>query len=268
MEKRKLNKLFIFIPIVMFILLILMASSIRTIQSGFVGVKTRFGAVQDNVLVEGINFKLPFIENIIKIDCRVQKAETRTNAASKDLQTIDTKIAVNYSIKKDVASTLYKDIGTNFKSIIIEPAILESIKAVTATYTAEELITKRAEVSLKMSETLAAKIEDSGFTIVDFNITDLNFSAEYDAAIEKKQVIEQETKAAQYELEKARIENEKRIVDAEANAKVMELQNVQITDKTLELKKLEIQQSMMEKWNGVLPSTMLGDGINSLFNIN
>jgi regulator of protease activity HflC (stomatin/prohibitin superfamily) len=110
-----------------------------------------------------------------------------------------------------------------------------------------------------MQETLVEKIEGRGFTVVDFNITDLDFSDVYNQAIENKQVAEQQAKQAQYELEKAKIENEKKIAEAEANAKVMQIQNESTTDKALELKEIEIKQQFIQKWNGVLPTTMSGD---------
>ena len=90
---------------------------------------------------------------------------------------------------------------------------------------------------------------------------DLSFSEEFDQAIEKKQVVEQQTQQAKYELEKARVENEKKIENAKAEAEVMKQQNQEITEKTLELKRLEVQQKLIEKWNGQLPTTTLGENI-------
>ena len=242
-------------------------NSITTVPTGHAGIKTRFGKVQNEVITEGLNIKVPFIEKIVKIDCRTQKIEVANATATKDLQEVTFTIAVNYNITKETANELYKTTGTEYQNIILNPAILESIKAVTAQYKAEELITKRGEVSNKMQDTLKEKIEEKGFNVVDFNIIDLDFSAEYNQAIEKKQVAEQQAQQAQYELEKARVENEKKIANAEAEAKVMELQNSQITDRTLKLKELENQAALIQKWNGALPTTALGDNIPML-NIN
>lgn len=246
------------------ILLIVGLSSITTVPTGYVGVKTRFGEVQEDIIQEGLNTKVPFIEKIVKIDCRTQKVELQNATATKDLQEVTFTIAVNYNINKKTANELYKTTGTNYQEIILNPSILESIKAVTAQYTAEELITKRSEVSNKMQETLKEKIESKGFNVVDFNIIDLDFSAEYNQAIEKKQVAEQQAKQAQYELEKAKVENEKKIENAKADAEVMRQQNSQITEETLRLKELENQQKLIEKWNGQLPTTSLGDNIPML----
>lgn len=246
---------------VVMIIFILGVSMITTVPTGHVGIKTRFGKVQDTTIQEGLNFKAPFIEKIVRIDCRTQKVELTSATATKDLQEVTFKIAVNYNIVKNTANELYRDVGVNFQDIIVNPAILESIKAVTAQYTAEELITKRSEVSNKMQETLKEKIENKGFNVVDFNIIDLDFSAEYNQAIEKKQVAEQQAKQAEYELQKARVENEKKVENAKAEAEVMRLQNQEITEKTLDLKELEVQEKLIEKWNGQLPTTSLGDNI-------
>ena len=258
-------KKIIIIGIIVLLVLIVIISSIKTIPTGFVGVKSRFGAVQDTMLHEGINLKLPFVEQIHKIDCRVKKSEVEEQAASKDLQTVKFRIAVNYNVNRESANQLFKTVGMDYENIILIPSILEAIKGTTAQYTAEELITKRQEVSDKMTESLASKIEGKGFQVIDFNVIDLEFSPEYNEAVEKKQVIEQQTKAAQYELEKAKVENERAVVNAKAQAEVMALQNAQITDKTLELKRIELQEKMIEKWNGQLP-TYTSDNI-PMFNI-
>lgn len=202
------------------------------------------------------------------MDCRTQKAEYTMEASSKDLQKVSNfTIAVNYNLTKETANTLYREVGTDYKSVIIEPAIQEAIKSTTANYTAEELITKRSEVSAFATEAIFNKLNDKGINVTSVNILDLSFSAEFDAAIEKKQIVEQQTQQAKYELEKAKVENEKKIENAKAEAEVMKQQNAEITDKTLELKRLEVQKAMIEKWSGNLPTTMLNDNINSLFNL-
>ena len=244
---------------------ITLLNSFKAIPTGYVGIKTRFGKVQSSMLSEGINFKVPYIEKIVKIDCRTQKCEYQMEASSKDLQKISNiKIAVNYNIDKSNANNLYKEIGENFGSVVVEPAIFESVKQGMSQYTAEELITKRSEVSNVIMTLLTEKLNDKGILITALNITDLSFSKEFDNAIEQKQVTEQQTKQAQYELEKARVENEKKIENAKAEAEVMKQQNAEITENTLKLKELEIQSELVQKWNGTLPSTVSGDSIPML----
>lgn len=267
LNMKKYSK-FIKIGIIVLIFLIIILSSLKSVPTGTVGVKTRFGAVQKSVINEGMNLKIPFIEKIVLINCKTQKIETTSEGSTRDMQTVDVSIAVNYNVIKETANSLYQNVGLNYEEIIIKPAMLESIKATMAQYTAEELITKRAEISENIKQILITKISDSGFSVTGFNITDINFSDSYNQAIEKKAVAQQEVETAKANLEKQQIENNQKISVAETEAKVMALQNAQITENTLKLKELENQEKFINKWNGSLPSTMLSDGASSLFNIN
>ena len=259
---------FIIIAVIVLLAITILVNSIATVNTGFVGVKTRFGEVQDTMINEGFNFKVPFIEKIVKIDCRTQKCEYTMEASSKDLQKISNiQIALNYNVDKSKANQLYKTVGTNYTSVLIEPSIYESVKQGMSQYTAEELVTKRSEVSNIIIELLKEKLEDKGILITALNIIDLSFSEEFDAAIEAKQITDQQTQQAKYELEKARVENEKKIENAKAEAEVMKQQNSQITEQYLRLKEIENQKAMIDKWNGTLPSTMTGDA-SMLFNLN
>lgn len=263
MEKAKI----VFIVMIIIFILIVILNCAQTIPTGFVGIKTRFGKAQDGIIQEGLHFTIPFIERIEKIDCRTKKVESYSEASTKDLQTVSTSIAVNYNVNKDSANKLYRQIGTDYENIIIAPAILESIKSAMAGYTAEELITKRTEVSNQIQTSLTEKIADRGFSITEFNITNIDFSEQYDLAIENKAVKQQEVVTAQAELEKQQIQNQKEISIAEKDAKVMELQNSQITESTLKLKELEVQEEMIQKWNGVLPNTVVGEDFSGLLNV-
>lgn len=257
------------IGIIALFLLITLCNSFKTIPTGYVGVKTRFGQVQSTMLNEGLNFKIPYIEKIVLMDCRTQKTEYTMEASSKDLQKISNfKVAINYNITKDTANTLYREVGVDYKTIVVEPAIQEAMKATIANYTAEELITKRNEVSAFALEALYNKLYDRGISLTSLNIIDLSFSEEFDKAVEEKQIVEQQTQKAQYELEKAKVENAKKIEDAKAEAEVMRQQNEQITDSYLRLKEIENQKAMIDKWNGTLPSTMAGSDISSIFSLN
>lgn len=239
--------------------------SFTTIPTGYVGVKTRFGQVQDTVIQEGLNFKMPYVEKIVKIDSKTQKCEYEMEASSKDLQKVSNiKVAVNYNVDKSKANTLYREIGKDFKGVIIEPAIYESVKQGMSQYTAEELIAKRSEVSNVIVTLLTDKLESRGIAITALNITDFSFSQEFDDVIEKKQVTEQQTQQAKYELEKTKVENEKKIENAKTEAEVMKQQNEQITEQTLKLKELENQSALIEKWNGQLPTTVTDDVLSIL----
>ena len=179
-------KKFRFIPILLAVILavFLLLSSVTTIPAGHTGVVTTFGKVSGTVLGEGLHFKLPFITNVVKIDNRVLKTEVSSSSASKDLQTVNSTIALNYRIGRANSASIYQNIGTDFENVLINPAIQECVKSVTAQFTAEELITERQKVGDLMREALAEKIGPYGFDIEVFNITSFEFSEEFNAAIE------------------------------------------------------------------------------------
>lgn len=254
-------KMLIMLPIVSLFVLITLFSSFTTVKSGEVGLKIRFGKIQDTQIDEGFNIKIPYVEKIVKVNIKVQKSEVETNAASKDLQDINTKIAVNYRVDGTKASSLYKNIGNDYEVKVLEPAIQESIKAVISNYTAEEVITKRSEVSILCKENLQEKVDKYGLVIDNFNIINFNFSAEYSKAIEEKQVAEQQVLKAKQELEKTKIEAEQKIEEARAEAEALKLQKKEITEELLRLREIEAQLKAIEKWNGQLPTYSLGDSV-------
>ena len=243
------------IPILIVIIIVLMCFT--TIKSGEVGIRIRFGKVVNKATREGVNLKIPFIEKIEKMNIRVQKAEVKTSSSSKDLQEVDMSLAVNYKIEADKAVSLYKTVGTGYREIVLEPAIEESIKAVTSQYTAEELITNRSNVSAKCMEVLSKKVSKYGISVSDFNITNFNFSDEFNKAIEEKQVAEQKVLTAKQELEKEKIEAEKKIVIAEAEKKANEMKQQTLTDNI-------IKEKFIEKWDGKLPTVTGGTSIFDL----
>jgi len=166
-------------------------------------------------------------------------------------------LAVNYRVDATKATSLYKNIGTKYQDIVLQPAIQESVKAVTSNYTAEELITKRNEVSDECTKELGLKMRRYGLSIDNFNIINFNFSEEFNKAIEEKQVAEQKVLTAKQELEKERIEADKKIVKAESERKANELKQQTLTDNVL-------KEKFIDKWNGELPKV---SGSQNIMNI-
>ena len=248
------NKKTITLSVIALVVIILICSSMTTINTGEVGIRVRLGKVVDTKTNEGINFKIPFIETIEKMNVKVQKVEVNANSSSKDLQVLDEVVAVNYRIDSKKAKSLYKTVGTGYREVILEPAIQESIKAVTSKYTAEELITNRSEVSKTCMDELNKKMNKYGIIVSDFNITNFSFSQEFDKAIEEKQVAEQKVLTAKQELEREKIEAEKKIVAAEAEKKANELKQQSLTDNI-------IREKFIEKWDGKLPTVMGGSNM-------
>lgn len=242
-------KKFRFIPILLAVILavFLLLSSVTTIPAGHTGVVTTFGKVSGTVLGEGLHFKLPFITNVVKIDNRVLKTEVSSSSASKDLQTVNSTIALNYRIGRANSASIYQNIGTDFENVLINPAIQECVKSVTAQFTAEELITERQKVGDLMREALAEKIGPYGFDIEVFNITSFEFSEEFNAAIEAKQTAQQNALKAEQDLARIKVEAQQQIEQARAEAESYRLKNQEITQEKLAME-------WINKWDGKLPS--------------
>lgn len=240
--------------IVIFIIAILVFSSFTIVSAGHSGVVVTMGQVSDNVLQEGLHFKIPFVQQIVLMDNRVKKAEVSdASSASKDLQTVTSTIVVNYKVLNSYSASVYKNIGMDYESVIITPAVIECVKAVTAKFTAEELITNRQSVSDQMMELLREKIGAYGIDIQIFNITGFEFTAEYNAAIEAKQTAQQNALKAEQDLQRIRVEAEQTVTKAEAEAEAYRLKSEQLTPEI-------ILSNYIEKWDGKLPAVVSGEG--------
>ena len=267
------------------ILVVLAFNSVTTVPVGSTGILLTMGKVEDSALTEGLHFKLPFVQRIISMDNRVKKLELSTEAFSKDIQTVSATLAVNYRLQPEKTFSIYKTTGLAYESNLIVPATHEVLKSVCAQYTAEELISKRAESSDMMRDELDAKLSGMGISVTDFNIIDFDFSDEFISAVESKQVAEQlkkkaatenETAIAQAEREKqvaikqseAQAESVRIAAQAEADAvklaadaEAYRLQkiNEQLTEKT-------IQNTLAERWDGKLPG-VVGSGVTGILNL-
>ncbi|MGN1481216.1 prohibitin family protein [Porcipelethomonas sp.] len=232
--------------VIILALLILGLSSFTIVDPGHTGVVVNLGKVSSTVLEEGIHFKVPFITQVVQVDNRVLKTEVESNAASKDLQTISTKVSINYRVNKSASADIYKNVGTDFTNVIVNPAIQECVKSIAAKYTAEQLITNRETVSSEMEDSISQKINPYGLTIEVFNIVNFDFSEEFNKAIEAKQTAQQEALKAEQDLARIKVEAEQTIEKAKAEAEAYNLKNAQLTDKI-------IMMEFIDKWDGELP---------------
>ena len=261
-----LSKIFskkVVIPVLVIIaVIILIANSAVIVPAGHTGVVLTLGRVDENVLQEGLHFKIPFIQDVVKIDNRITKLEVDTEAFSKDLQTVSTTIAINYRVETSMSYSIYKNIGRDYESVLVVPAVNEVLKAITANYTAEESVTNRTLVSNGLIDGLNEKLNEIGLYVTDVNIINFDFSDAYITAIEEKQV-------AQQQLLKAETEKQTKIPNAEADAEALKIQTEaeaeanrilaeSITDALVEYNKIQ-------KWNGELP--MVTGGATSILDM-
>ena len=284
------------LAIAVFLALIVLPNCFATVPVGSTGIMLTMGKVEDTALPEGMHFQIPFVQRIVSMDNRVKKLELSTEAFSKDIQTVSATLAVNYRLQTEKTFAIYKSTGTAYEDNLIVPATHEVLKSVCAQYTAEELISKRAESSDKMRDELDAKLSQIGISITDFNIIDFDFSDEFISAVESKQVAEQlkkkaatenETAIAQAEREKqvsikqseaeaervriaAEAQAQSTLIAAQAEADAVKLAadaeayrleqiGRQLTDKT-------ILNTLADNWNGELPG-VIGAGAAGILNL-
>jgi regulator of protease activity HflC (stomatin/prohibitin superfamily) len=231
------------------------------IGAGERGIVLNFGAVQKNVLGEGLHFRIPIMQKVARMDVKVQKATTDAAAASSNLQDVSSTVAINYHIVPDKANIVYQSIGIDFKERIIDPAVQEVVKAVSARYSAEELITKRSAVSDAMKATLTERLMEHNIAVDAFSIVGFSFSKIFMEAIESKQTAEQLALKANRDLERIKIEAEQKITAARAEAESLRLQRANISPDLIELRKIEANLKAIDKWNGILPQVTGGGAV-------
>ena len=260
------KKVLIGVCIVLILGLIIFFGSTTIVPTGHIGVVTLYSKVQDRYLDAGFHFITPFVEDVHDIDIRTQKYSNTVEGSAKDLQIVNITLSINYQIKPDKASQLYAEVGENYTDIILNPALQSGLKASMAKFTAEEMVTKRSEVATSITEELNTRLEEY-FIISAVNIENIGFTEEYNKAIEAKTTNQQKAEAEKAQLEIIKVQNEQKINTAEAEAKVRELQSESVTEQSLEQLRLENQKAMIEKWNGQLPTYMLGENASALFNM-
>ncbi len=261
----------IVVGIIALIALVALFNSYTIVEAGSRAVVKTFGEVTD-VFDEGLHFRTPFITSVTIVDVKTQRLASTSSAASRDLQFVTTQVVLNYSPDPAQVGTLVREIGTDYEQKIIDPAIQESVKAATAQFTAEQLITQRPLVSSSIRDVLVERLGSRGIRVEEVSITDFNFSDEFSRAIEAKQVAEQDALRAERELERARIEAQQQVARADAEAQAR-LRVAEAEAEALRLQREVISPALLqlrfiEKWNGVLPRFTTGEGgIMPLINI-
>ena len=263
--------------------ILLLISCVGIVPTGYTGILTTFGAVENRTVGAGFNLIAPW-QRIVTIDNRTQKVEITTSAFSSDIQQVDIIMSVNYCIDQQTAQILYKSVGKNYYENIMFPRIQENIKAVFSAYNAEALIVNREILSTAAADLLRADMEPYGITIVSIAIEDLDFTDAFTNAVEAKQVAAQnkltaETQQAQKTMEQE-AESQRAIIAANAKAE----QDIIAAKADLEVVKIQADAALyagereanmneriaqaltpelinyywIKQWDGVLPSTVLG----------
>lgn len=218
----------------------LLFSSFTIIETGERGVVLRLGEYKYN-LNEGLNFKIPFIDKVYKLQVRDISYNSEVEVSSSDIQTIKIASSLVYSLDTNKVGDIYRQYGDNVETIIIKPTVAEVINATIAQYPIEDFISKRDEISKKIADSIKTRLSDSGIIVKSFLITDHNFSDDYDKAIEQKKIAEQAAITAEYNKQKAQL-------DSEANKYRNE-----------GLSKYVLMEKFLDKWDGVMPKVVTSD---------
>jgi regulator of protease activity HflC (stomatin/prohibitin superfamily) len=253
--------------IVLVIIGVVASSSVKIVDAGNRGILTHWNAVDltNPPLDEGIHFVIPFQDDVIQMEVRTLKYDTSTRSASQDLQTVQTTVTVNYHPDTERVHFLYKEIGLSYESRVIQPAIDETVKQVSANYNAEELITKRPLVKADIENAIRERLSQFYIETDVISITDFEFSPLFAKAIESK--VEAEQKAQKAENDLIRIEVEARQLEAQAvglaAANVAEAQGeaeaISIINDALSNNPFYIEWLKTQAWDGKLP-LVVGEG--------
>lgn len=233
------------------------------VPPGHRGVITTLGKPSEQVYGEGIHLRIPLIQALHTMDVRVARSEGEGEAASKDLQTVRVKVILNYHLDPAAVARAFRDIAPSTPEVaqrIIDPARPEAFKAVTARFTAEELVTRRNEVSEQIAHQLREKLARHGLVLDEFSIANFAFSPSFMQAIEAKVNAEQKKLEADRDLLRIRVEAEQRIASARAEAEALRLQRQEVTPLLVELRRAENERLAIARWNGQMPAATVGGG--------
>lgn len=236
--------------------LVLVFSSFSIVGAGERGVVLNMGAFNGQIMQPGFNFKVPFFQSVIKMSVRTVAAEReKSEAYSHDLQVVDIHSLVNYNVDPASVGEVYKKYGLGFEQSIIIARLEAAIKQTIAKYTAEELLAKRGEVQGQIEEVVKTSLPTE-FIVTKYSLVNEQFSPQFEKAIEDKQVALQRAEQAKNELTKAEVDAKARVATAEGEARAIQIQAQAIQQQG---GKEYVNLKWVEKWNGQLPVTMLGD---------
>ncbi len=253
--------------IILIIIGVVVSASVKIVEAGHRGVLLHWNAVELDAppLDEGLHFVVPFQDDVVDIEVRTLKYEKETRSASRDLQTVETTVTVNYHPEKEAVHRLYKNLGLDYENRVIQPAIEETVKQVTANYNAADLITKRPLVKQDIETSIRERLNQFEVVTEVISITDFEFSPLFAQAIESK--VEAEQKALRAENDLRRIEVEARQREANAiglaNANIAEAKGeaeaIAIINRALAENPNYLEWLKTQAWDGKLP-LVVGEG--------
>ena len=279
---RKMRKGLIFAGIAVVIGVLVFATCTATVETGYTGIVTTFGKVEDVTLEAGLHFKSPF-QRIIAMDNREQKTSFTTEAFSSDIQQVNIIGSINYAINKTTAMNLYKEVGTDYFNKLVYPRMLEITKGVFSKYSAENLVANREKLSESIRDGLYEELRDYGINVISLSIENLDFTDAFTDAVEAKQVAAQRKLQAEIEQAQMTMETqqqaERQRINAEAEANVLKINAdadayaTKIRSEAESEANKKIAESLTENlirfnevknWDGKLPVYIAGEGTTTV----
>lgn len=252
------NALSLLLALIVVVFTLGISASFGQVPAGYRGVVLRFGAPTGAIKGEGLYMVAPFVNTVELMLVQVVAYEAVAEGASRDLQDVKTKVTLNYSLDPRQVVEIYRSLRQDYEFRIIKPAIQEAVKASTARFTAEELITRRPEVRDAIQSNLTQRLDRFGIVTQAMSITDFAFSKAFNDAIEEKVTATQQVLKAERDLQRVRLEAQQQIEQARAQAEALRIQKENVTPALVELRRIEAQLRAIEKWDGRMPTYVAG----------
>lgn len=238
------------------IALTLSGCGVHTVDTGHRGIKVRFGQVEGEALTEGLYFVDPFTTSIVEIDTRTQRWDDKTDAYTKDVQVSHIAFTLNYQLRPEAATTVYRTVGTDWANKLIGQVIYQDLKDVVAKWDAVDLIANRQKASDDAQVAIVRDLGQRNVLVSGFFLNDISFSDEFDKAVEAKVIAAQQALQAQNQTERIKQEAAQKVIQAQAEAQSMKIR----ADALAQNPKL-VEWEAVQRWNGVLPQYTMGGAV-------
>ena len=249
--------------LILCVILVLLWGSFVIVPAGHRGVALWWGSVEKKIMGEGLNFKVPVAERVIKVDVKVQPHPFKEiDAASKEYQMVRLTGMMNFHIAPSYVNLLYQTVGLDFANKVIDPAFNDFVKEVVPNYLITEILPKREEIRKRAMTKLGDNLARYHIIVDDIYISNIRFSPEYEKAIEAKQVAQQYVETQRQVLAQREIEAQQKVATAKGEAESIQVvaQGQAKANELLSrsISPILVEYKSIEKWNGILPQVTGG----------
>ena len=266
--------LFVLIAAIVVVLLIIIFNCFTIVREGFIGVKYQFGRIVEDDLSAGLNFRIPFIEEIEEVDIRDQIYSVNANAYTSDTQNVQNlQLKLNYRYASSMLSSIIRDTGiSNVENKLLVPNVAKIAKDAIGKVKAEDLVQTRSEVQTTIQNKLTEVLNPYGIIVTAFAIENLDFDPAFEASIQEKVIAAQDALKMENKTREKEEEAKQIVIAAQANADSQvaiakaEAEAIALIEEQLTKSPNYIDYYKVQKWNGVFPQVM-SDGVNPFVSI-